>query len=327
VTDNDGASDQAAQTVQISAPPPVNQPPVAAIGGPTQGQTGQPLSFSGSGSSDPDGTIASYAWDFGDSTSGSGADVTHSYAAPGSYQVTLTVTDNDGASDQATQTVQISAPANQPPTAAIGGPSQGQTGETLSFSGSGSSDADGTIASYAWDFGDSTSGSGADVTHSYAAAGTYTLRLTVTDNDGASDQADQTVQISAPPPVNQPPTAVISGPVTAVVSQTLAFDAGSSSDADGSIVSYAWSFGDGATANGVSVSHMYTQVGGYQVSLTVTDDDGATATSGYTIQIADAAAAQLGQPARGGDALATTARGAANRLAPLGRFLRGGFVE
>ncbi|NIO67630.1 MAG: PKD domain-containing protein, partial [Anaerolineae bacterium] len=96
----------------------------------------------------------------------------HVYSAAGSYQVTLTVTDDGGLSDSATQTVQVDEPVtNLPPAAIISGPTSGLVGETLNFSGVNSADEDGRIVSYTWDLGDGTTGSGVNVTHGYKAAG------------------------------------------------------------------------------------------------------------------------------------------------------------
>ncbi|MFG6490622.1 PKD domain-containing protein, partial [Roseateles sp. BYS78W] len=129
---------------------------------------------------DAQGAIASYAWTFGDGTSASGVSATKTYSAAGSYTVTLTVTDAGGLTNSTTQTVVITA-ANQPPVASISGPTSGLVGASLSFSGAGSTDAQGAIASYAWTFGDGTSASGVSATKTYSAAGSYTVTLTVTD--------------------------------------------------------------------------------------------------------------------------------------------------
>jgi PKD repeat protein len=158
-------------------------------------------------------------------------------------------------------------------------------GETLGFSGSGSSDSDGTIVSYAWLFDDGTSGVGENATHSYGAPGSYEVRLTVTDNRGITAQATHTVQVNEPAPSNQPPTAVISGSEEAAVGQSVQFDGGGSSDIDGSILSYDWDFGDGGRESGITVTHVYTQVGTYPVVLTVTDDGGLTASAAFDIEI------------------------------------------
>jgi PKD repeat protein len=168
-----------------------NVPPTASF---TTQATNLSLQVNGSGSSDSDGSITSYAWNFGDGSSGSGVTATHPYAASGTYTVTLTVTDNDGAIDTASQQVTVTAP-NAPPNAAFTSQSSGLT---ATFNASGSSDSDGNITSYAWNFGDGASGSGINPSHTYASAGTYTVTLTVTDNDGATDTASHQVGVTAP---------------------------------------------------------------------------------------------------------------------------------
>jgi YD repeat-containing protein len=90
-----------------------NQPPVASSGGPYSGVVAQNVPFSGGGSFDPDGTINSYSWSFGDGGTGSGVSLTHTYAAAGTYPVTLTVTDNLGAQTSATTTTSITTAASE----------------------------------------------------------------------------------------------------------------------------------------------------------------------------------------------------------------------
>jgi PKD repeat protein len=282
VIDKDGGRATDTATVQVWA---ANQPPTAVISGPTSGLVGQTLTFSGSGSSDPDGQIVSYAWDLGDGTTASKAKVSHSYNAAGTYQVTLTVTDNGGLSSGATQSVQISQPAaNQPPTAVISGPTSGLVGQKLTFSGSGSSDPDGQIVTYAWDLGDGTTASAVEVSHSYNAAGAYQVTLTVTDNGGLSDSATQTVQVTEPV-AKQPPMASIVGQMRGLVGQTLTFSGSGSTDPDGQVVSYAWDLGDGTTASGAEVSHSYSAAGSYRVTLTVTDNDGLSSSASLLVQV------------------------------------------
>src|SRR5690606_20531296 len=115
-------------------PGPANEPPAAT---PTVAGTGLDCVFDGSGSSDPDGSIVSYEWDFGDGNADTGESVTHVYDKPGDYTVTLTVTDDDGATDTATENVTVSAPENQAPSASF---TVGCTGLECVFDGSGSSE-------------------------------------------------------------------------------------------------------------------------------------------------------------------------------------------
>lgn len=175
--------------------PPANVQPTAAIG--TPNISGLDVSFSGAGSADTDGTIAAYNWNFGDNTAGTGVNPSHSYSAGGTYTVTLTVTDDDGETGNATRQVTVTA-ANLKPTAAIGNPSIDDL--TVSVSGADSTDTDGTIAGYSWNWGDNTAaGSGVSASHTYATGGTYTVTLTVTDDDGATDTATRQVTVTAPP--------------------------------------------------------------------------------------------------------------------------------
>jgi PKD repeat protein len=146
-------------------------------------------------------------------------------------------------------------------------------GLTASFDAAASSDLDGTITSYAWDFGDGNVGTGVSPVHAYAASGTYDVTLTVTDNLGATGQLELPVTVLA---VNSAPTAAFSLEVTDL---GVAVDGSASSDPDGTIVSHAWDFGDGATATGPTAQHTYAAAGSYTVTLVVTDDDGAEATS------------------------------------------------
>ena len=151
---------------------------------------GRTCSFDGSGSADYDGPIVSYAWTFGDGTAGSGATVVHTYATPGIYPVTLTVTDNEGAT---AGPIARTAPASTPPIASF----TFTCNELVCvFDASASTDPDGTVASYEWAFGDGTYGSGSLVSHTYPVPGTFNLLLIVRDNLGLSD--DQRTNITVP---------------------------------------------------------------------------------------------------------------------------------
>ncbi len=178
-----------------------NAAPVAEANGPYAGTAGTPVSLSAAGSSDSDGSIASYAWSFGDGTTGSGATVSKTYSAAGTYTATLTVTDDDGAtaSDQATVTIGSSGSSNTPPIANANGPYAGTAGVALTLSAAGSSDPNGTIVSYAWSLGNGQNATGPTPTVTYAAPGNYIASLTVTDNQGATATSQASVTIAAPP--------------------------------------------------------------------------------------------------------------------------------
>ena len=283
VTDDDGATATCTTTADINASP------ICDAGGPYSGLVGQPVQFDGSGSSDPDGTIVNYAWDFGDGGTGSGPNPTHTYNATGAFTVTLVVTDNDAATSTCETTANIGE-GNLPPICDAGGPYTGTVGVPVQFDGSGSSDPDGTIVSYAWDFGDGNTGSGVNPTHTYNAAGNFVVTLTVTDNDDASSTCTTTATIS---PVNQPPVCDANGPYQGDVNTPIQFDGSGSSDSDGTIVSYAWDFGDGSTGTGVNPTHTYTTDGNFIATLCVTDDDGAESCCEATVTVFPPSAVEL----------------------------------
>jgi len=171
---------------------PTNSAPTASF---TVSCTDLSCLFDGTGSSDADGDALSYSWTFGDGATASGSTASHTYGTDGSYTVTLTVSDGtDTGSDAQTVTVSSST-ANQAPTASF---TSSCADLGCSFDGSGSSDSDGNIASYAWDFGDGATATGSTASHSYTAGGTYTVTLTVTDDAGASDTSSQNVTVSEP---------------------------------------------------------------------------------------------------------------------------------
>ena len=166
---------------------------------------------------------------------------------------------------------------NVAPTAAF---TSNCTVNVCSFDASTSTDADGNIQGYNWNFGDGTTGTGVTPQHSYATGGTFTVTLTVTDDDGAMNAKVDTVTVTAP--ANLPPSAVATASCGVL---TCTFDGSGSSDPDGTIASYSWNFGDGtAPGSGVSVSHTYTTADFFDVVLTVTDNQGATATSTVRVQ-------------------------------------------
>jgi PKD repeat protein len=147
------------------------------------------------------------------------------------------------------------------------------------FDAAGSSDSDGVITNYQWDFGDGSgvSGPASVVSHSYAVEGEYTVLLTVTDDDGAQASSSETVTVAPPPPENQAPVADFTH---ACVDLVCSFDASASHDPDGSIVEYSWGFGDGGSTQSAShlTEHTYLASGDYLVTLEVQDNLGATGT-------------------------------------------------
>ena len=264
VTDDRGGKTSLTKSVTVVK----NKVPTAAF---THTANNLNASFNAAGSSDTDGTIVSYAWDFGDGSTGTTATATttHAYAAAGTYSVKLTVTDDDGATS-ATTTKSITLVANKAPTAAFTFTTNNQN---ATFNAAGSSDTDGTVASYAWDFGDGLTGTTATPSHAYGLSGTYSVKLTVTDDDGATGTITKPVTVTPPP--NQLPTAAFTFTANDL---DASFNGSGSSDPDGTVDSYAWEFGDGLTGITATPNHAYAVTGTYQVKLTVTDNRGGTAT-------------------------------------------------
>ncbi len=272
VADAEGATSSSTISIQVDAIP--NEAPTAvAAATPTTRRVGLPIAFSSAGSADTDGTIASYHWDFADGTSANTANPSKSYSVAGTYVAVLTVTDNAGGT--ATASVEVTITPNAAPTAvASGTPTTGTEPLLVQFSSAGSVDTDGTIASYAWDFGDGGSSTSANPSRLFTAPGTYEAELTVTDDFGVTDTATVTVVVIP----NQVPTAAInaspqSGPRPLAVS----FDGTSSSDPEGTNLTYAWDFGDGGVGTGATPSHTYA-VGSYTATLVVTDAGGKVST-------------------------------------------------
>ena len=194
VSEESETNNERTQTLTVSASPTTNNPPQANAGTNKTATIGQSVSFNGTGSTDSDGTIISYAWDFGDGGSSAGSAVSHVYSSPGTYTVSLTVTDNNGATDTDTTVAIITGDSTPPPTtnklpiANAGSDLKVKVGEAVHFDASKSTDSDGTITTYSWDFGDSRDSNEKEPLHSYATPGVYKVTLVVTDNNGGTDQ-------------------------------------------------------------------------------------------------------------------------------------------
>jgi len=221
-------------------------------------------------------------WDFGDGGTGEGTSVTHTYESDGLYIATLILTDGFGAMSVHNILVTV---LNSPPTAEAGPDASGDEDEAIPFVGSGS-DPGGGALSYDWTFGDGGTATGASVTHAFTQSGTYTVTLTVTDPDGltATDTCSATVS-------NVAPVAVITVGVGSEEGDVITFSGTSTTDtaSDLPLLSYAWVFEEGGTASGGSVTHTYADEGFYSITLTVTDDDGASSGATTTRTIANAA--------------------------------------
>ncbi|PSG96765.1 hypothetical protein BRD56_08930 [Thermoplasmatales archaeon SW_10_69_26] len=198
VRDDDGRW-STLDTVEIVAE---NLAPTAAVQAPDEIATFTPATFDATDSQDPDGAIQSYRWSMGDGTSLTGATVNHTYEAQGTYTVELTVEDSNGATDDATHTIEV---LNQAPRAALDvSPERDLTYTERTLDAGNSTDVDGSIAEYVFDPGDGTDPIRTEdptLTHTYEQQGTFAATVQVVDDDGATSTratVDVTVENRAP---------------------------------------------------------------------------------------------------------------------------------
>jgi len=256
--------------------PPNGAPVPVFFFSPSSPRQFEDVTFDASASTD-DGVIVSYTWNFGDGDTAGGKVVKHDYALPGTYGVTLTVTDDRGnTAMSAPKDVSVGTSAN--PTASFTfSPTAPTPGTQVNFNASASQATPGRhISDYEFDFGDgSPHGHGVTVAHVYTLAGDYNVVLTVTDDGGRTATNVQKVTVA-----NAAPTATFTySPTPVVHGVPVTFNASASTAPIGrTIVSYAWDFGSaGATASGVTTTYAFPVAGTYTVTLTVTDNTGAKA--------------------------------------------------
>jgi PKD repeat protein len=235
------------------------------------------VAVSGEGSKDEDGSIALYEWDFGDGNTATGPTATHTYENAGTYTVSLKVTDDEGKTDH--RSVEVTVVANQAPVADV---DVSENYLEVNVSGEGSNDVDGTIESYEWDFGDGNTATGMTASHTYGVEGTYTIELTVTDDRGLTGVKNVNVEVEAE---NIAPVADVEFSTDFL---EVAVSGEGSKDEDGSIALYEWNFGDGNTATGSTATHTYENAGTYTVSLKVTDNKGAQSETSVDVEIQQA---------------------------------------
>ncbi|HIC95648.1 TPA: PKD domain-containing protein, partial [Candidatus Bipolaricaulota bacterium] len=269
-----------------------NQPPQAGFSfSPERPAEGDTVRFTDR-SSDPDGEIVSWEWDFGDGTASDKQNPSHRYLRAGIFTVRLTVTDDAGDIGRATREIVVSpAPPNEPPQALFSfSPTRPTTEDTIQFTDR-STDPDGEITFRFWDFGDGSNSTEENPTHKYADSGRYTVVLTVADNRGATDSFSREIMVTKLA-VNQPPQANFTfSPPSPTAGDIVQF-LDQSTDPDGRVVFWFWSFGDGSTSTLKDPSHRYKAPGTYTVTLKVADDEGATAEASRRLTVSPGPAGQ-----------------------------------
>ena len=266
--------------------------------------SGTAVAFSGTAQDTAAGASFTFAWDFGDGASGSGAAASHTFTNSGTAATVCTVvfkaTDTRGVSGTATRLVTVSPAPRNTVTAAITAPAANlavASGGAVAFAGSAKDSSASAGLSYSWTFGDGASAAGATASHVFSNPGTASLVCTVTltakDSTGITASATRTVTV-APAPRNTV-TAAIAAPAAnlAVASGAAVAFAGSAKDSSASAaLGYNWTFGDGASAAGATASHVFSNTGSASVACTVTftakDSTGVTASATRIVTVAPA---------------------------------------
>ncbi|MEN6368893.1 MAG: PKD domain-containing protein [Thermotogota bacterium] len=272
-----------------------NEPPIPAFSAlPADPEAGTPVQFRAADSFDPDGEIRELWWDFGDGTVAEGDSVDHAYTSAGAYSVVLTVSDDRGAAASLTLPVVV-WPADTSPVATFvavavseGGvrlPRGPRAGDRVLLDASESSDSDGFVVEYSWDFEsdgviDVVSGDPTLVAPPLG-AGPHPITLRVVDDTSRADAVMRVVLIDQAEPPRAafsftPPTPAIQDPV---------YFSDRSVDTDGSVVAWTWDFGDGRSSRDASPVHRFPAEGQYTVKLTVRDSDGLEATESKSIVV------------------------------------------
>ncbi|RDH87793.1 MAG: hypothetical protein DIZ78_04420 [endosymbiont of Escarpia spicata] len=279
--ENERLSDQVFTTVTVVA----NLAPIADANGPYTVDEGSSIALDGTGSSDPNGDALTYGWDYnndGAYDDATGPAPLYTGVDDGIYPIELQVSDGL-LNNTAATSVTVN---NVAPTTDAGADQSVNEGDTVNFSGSFTDPGTADTHTLSWDFGDgSTASGGLNPSHVYAEDGTYTVTLTVTDDDSGVGTASMTVTVE-----NVAPT------VDAGIDQTLteggtASFTGSFTD-PGTLDTHTteWGFGDGTTVSGtLSPTHTYAEDGTYTVTLTVTDDEDAVGTDTLTVTVNNAA--------------------------------------
>ncbi|MEM2899824.1 MAG: PKD domain-containing protein, partial [Thermoplasmata archaeon] len=245
--------------------------------------------FNATSSFDPDGIIIHYYWEFGDGSFATGNITKHAYSQAGNYTVILTVTDDKNAKGIAFRNIVVHT--NQAPIAKISASkTKVYAGEIIEFTSTGSEDADGTITSYSWEFGDGSTTTGSAAIHSYTRSGNFTVTLLVTDNNGATGFATCEISVLE----NSPPNAkIVCEGWLFDITETISFSAFGSSDVEGNISAYHWDFGDGHEDAGMNVTHRYSAIGVYNVVLTIYDEKGHSSQASKRIGIIRSATPEM----------------------------------
>src|SRR5581483_11991845 len=275
--------------------PPAGTPTAAFTFTPTPVTQGSAVTFDGSGSTAGAGAtqISTYAWSFGDGGSASGKTISHTFTSAASFNVTLTVTNDRGLSASSTQAVVVGALAVPVPKFVFS-PTAPTAGQSVVFNADGSTAASGhNLTQFSWNFGDrvNSTASGIVTSHTFSAAGSYNVVLSVLDDAGQKGTTSQTVVVataSGGSSASAPTVDFVFSPSSPQTNQSVFFDASAARATSGhSLTSFVWNFGDGSTATTTTptTTHTYTIAGTFNVVLTVTDDQNLSTTKTNAVTV------------------------------------------
>ena len=291
-TDDDGATDTATRTVTVTE----NRAPTAEVSySPSEPVAGETVTFSAE-ATDPDDDLLEYDWRVNGEHVSVYSTFEYAFEGPGEYEVAVTVTDDDGAADTVRRVVTVASTSeNQPPTATFSvTPEQPTVGQDTTFVAN-AGDSDGNVVQYSWQIDGQRVAGGSEFTLSFTEPAERVVRLTVTDDDGATASASQTVTVTESVE-NQPPTADFAfDPSTPAPGETVAFEA-TASDSDGDVGGYQWRIDGSVVAEGPDLEYAFPDRGEYTVALTVTDDDGATTSASREVTVDGEDRAQTATP-------------------------------
>lgn len=274
VTDSEGASTTQTRTITVN-----NLAPVINKLENTIANEGEITYFS-AGASDPGNDPLTYTWDFGDGSQlVNGQNVTHTFINSGNSNVTLTVSDQYGASTS--QTLDLTINNLAPTITQVQGNTNLDEGETAYFS-SIASDPGNDPISYIWNFGDGSEPvSGDSVSHQFINNGIYLITLTALDSENAATTQTRSITVN-----NIAPTVEAGENQTIYLNETITFNGSFSDPGLNDTHTLTWDFGDGTSStNALNPTHFFTVEGTYHVRFTVIDDFGATSSDSLTVTV------------------------------------------
>ncbi len=272
VIDDDGSSDSCRKNISVKNTPPESDFTFT----PSLPYSGELIKFEDE-SIDPDGELMKYSWNFGDGSGSDKRDPTHRYKKAGKYDVVLTVEDDDGATKTISKTIDV---MNEKPIANFSvSDDTVKTYENIEFFDN-SSDPDGTISSWNWEFGDGHTSNVIDPIHSFSDDGFYNVKLVVEDKDGKTSECNKTILVQ-----NRAPKIDLSiSPIDPQAGDVVEFES-EAKDRDGRIVSWHWDFGDGNGSLNQNPTYIYKEDGTYNISFKIIDDDGISSEKSMKIKV------------------------------------------